>query len=135
MGFDQIQPAVIQIIATGTIRDPEIGFATGAGSGSGFIIDPSGLAVTNNHVVTGAATLEVFIGGETEDSYNAKVVGVSECNDLALIQIDTDDPLPFSPGRTDRPHRGRRGVRGRLPARRSRVHADPRHRRQGRGRR
>lgn len=92
--FDQVQPAVIQIIATGTIRDPEVGFATQAGSGSGFIIDPSGLAVTNNHVVTGAATLEVFIGGETEESYNAQVIGVSECNDLALIQIDSDEDLP-----------------------------------------
>ena len=92
--FDQVQPAVIQIIATGTIRDPEIGMATQAGSGSGFIIDSSGLAVTNNHVVTGAATLEVYIGGDTEKSYNATVVGVSECNDLALIQIDSNDPLP-----------------------------------------
>jgi serine protease Do len=92
--FDQVQPAVIQIIATGTIRDPEIGMATQAGSGSGFIIDPSGLAVTNNHVVTGAATLEVYVGGDLDKSYNASVVGVSECNDLALIQIDTKDPLP-----------------------------------------
>ncbi len=92
--FDQVQPAIVQIIATGTIRDPEIGMATQAGSGSGFIIDPSGLAVTNNHVVTGAATLEVFLGGDTTVSYNATVVGVSECNDLAVIQIDTDDPLP-----------------------------------------
>lgn len=92
--FDQVQPAIVQIIATGTIRDPEVGMATQAGSGSGFIIDPSGLAVTNNHVVTGAATLEVFIGGDTTVSYNATVVGVSECNDLAVIKIDTDDPLP-----------------------------------------
>src|SRR3546814_9696020 len=60
--FDQVQPAVIQIIATGTIRDPEIGMTTQGGSGSGFIISPDGLAVTNNHVVTGAATLEVFVG-------------------------------------------------------------------------
>ncbi len=44
--------------------------------------------MTNNHVVTGAATLEVFIGGDTDTSYNATVVGVSECNDLALIDID-----------------------------------------------
>ena len=44
-------------------------------------------------MVTGAATLEVFIGGDTDTSYNATVVGVSECNDLALIDIDADEPL------------------------------------------
>jgi serine protease Do len=92
--FDQVQPAVIQIIATGTIRDPEVGMTTQGGSGSGFIISPDGLAVTNNHVVTGAATLEVFIGGDTTKSYNASVVGVSECNDLALIQIANAADLP-----------------------------------------
>ena len=64
---------MIQILATGTIRDPEVGMATQAGSGSGFIISPDGLAVTNNHVVTGAATLEVYIGGDTDKSYNASV--------------------------------------------------------------
>src|SRR5690606_23807799 len=76
------------------IRDPEVGMATQAGSGTGFVISEDGLAVTNNHVVTGAATLEVYVGGDTSRSYNATIVGVSECNDLALIRIDADDPLP-----------------------------------------
>jgi serine protease Do len=92
-GIDQIQPSIIQIEATGTIRDPEVGMNTGAGRGSGFIISDDGLAVTNNHVVTGAATLEVFIGGDSDTSYNATVLGVSECNDLALIDISEDDSL------------------------------------------
>jgi serine protease Do len=100
--FDQVQPAVIQIIATGTIRDPEVGMATTAGSGSGFIISPDGIAVTNNHVVTGAATLEVFIGGD-DTGYNARVLGVSECNDLAVIQIDTSDELPALTWQQDEP--------------------------------
>jgi serine protease Do len=92
--FDQVQPAVIQILATGTMRDPEVGMTTMAGSGSGFIISPDGLALTNNHVVTGAATLEVFIGGDETESYNASIVGVSECNDLALIRIANAEDLP-----------------------------------------
>jgi serine protease Do len=94
-GFDQVQPAVIQIIANGTIRDPEVGQVSNAGSGSGFIISPDGIAVTNNHVVTGAATLEVYIGGELDRSFNATVLGVSECNDLAVIDIAEDAPLPY----------------------------------------
>ena len=79
----------------GHVPRPEVGFSDGSGRGSGFIISPDGLAVTNNHVVTGAATLEVFVGGDTEDSYNATVLGVSECNDLALIDINESEPLPY----------------------------------------
>nr|WP_306238905.1 S1C family serine protease [Ornithinimicrobium cryptoxanthini] len=77
------------------MRHPEFGNYVGGGSGSGFLIGSDGLAVTNNHVVTGAATLEVFIGGDTTRSYNARVVGASECNDLALIDISEPEPLPY----------------------------------------
>jgi serine protease Do len=101
--FDEVQPAVIQIEAKGSFRDPEVGMVTSAGRGSGFIISEDGLAVTNNHVVTGAATLEIFIGGDTSRSFNATVLGVSECNDLALIQIDSDDPLPHLEWTTSAP--------------------------------
>ncbi|MCI0520803.1 MAG: S1C family serine protease [Chloroflexi bacterium] len=85
-----VEQAVIQIESQGTFIDPEFGLVlNGAGRGSGFIIDPSGLAVTNNHVVTGAALLKVWVGGESE-ARNAKVLGVSECSDLAVIDIDGD---------------------------------------------
>ncbi len=94
-GFGDVQPAVVQIVAQGTFRDPEVGFADGSGLGSGFIISPDGLAVTNNHVVAGAATLEVYIGGDLDESYNATILGVSECNDLALIDINGPDDLPY----------------------------------------
>jgi serine protease Do len=90
-----VQSATIQVIGQGTFRDPEIGFADGSGAGSGFLISKDGLAVTNNHVVTGAGTLEVYIGGDTDESYNATIVGVSECNDLAVIKIQDADDLPF----------------------------------------
>ncbi len=93
--YDAVQPAVVQIIARGTFRDPEIGFSDGSGAGSGFVISPDGLAVTNNHVVAGAATLEVYVGGELDESYNATILGVSECNDLALIDINGPDDMPY----------------------------------------
>jgi len=86
-----VKSAVIQIEAQGTFVDPDFGEYSGAGLGSGFIIDPSGLALTNNHVVTGAALIEVWVGGDTSRSYNAQVIAVSECSDLALIDIDGDD--------------------------------------------
>lgn len=94
-GLEAVQAATIQIVAQGTFRDPEIGFANGSGAGSGFIISPDGYAVTNNHVVAGAATLEIRIGGDEDTSYNARIIGVSECNDLALIDIDAPGELPY----------------------------------------
>jgi len=86
--LQDVKKAVIQIESEGTFIDPEVGLVlNGAGRGSGFIIDPSGIAVTNNHVVTGAGLLRVWVGGEDEPR-NAKVLGVSECSDLAVIDIE-----------------------------------------------
>jgi S1-C subfamily serine protease len=88
--LQNVKNATIQVEAQGTFVDPEVGLMlNSAGRGSGFIFDPSGLAVTNNHVVTGAALLKVWVGGEDEPR-NAKVLGVSECSDLAVIDIDGD---------------------------------------------
>ncbi len=90
--YKNIQKATIQIESQGTFIDPQVGLVVnGAGRGSGFIIDPSGIAVTANHVVTGAAILKVWVGGDTSKTYNAKVLGVSECSDLAVIQLDGQD--------------------------------------------
>jgi S1-C subfamily serine protease len=85
-----VKSAVVQIEAEGTFIDPEVGLElNAAGRGSGFIIDPEGIAVTNNHVATGAAFLKVWVAGESEPR-NAKILGVSECSDLAVIDIDGD---------------------------------------------
>lgn len=89
--LSDLKKATIQIEAQGTFVDPQVGTVyNGAGRGSGFIIDPSGIAVTNNHVVTGAALLKIWIGGDTSKTYNARVLGVSECSDLAVIDIEGD---------------------------------------------
>jgi serine protease Do len=91
---DDVKSATIQIEAQGSFVDPQVGtILNAAGRGSGFIIDPSGIAVTNNHVVAGAALLKVWVGGETEER-SAKVLGVSECSDLAVIDIEGDG-YPF----------------------------------------
>ncbi len=92
--LDGVESAVVQILAKGNFAQPAGSLTVfeevnTAGSGSGFIIDPEGIAVTNNHVVTGAATLEVFVGG-ADEPVNAKVLGVSECSDLAVIDLDGD---------------------------------------------
>lgn len=90
LSLDEVQQAVIRIESQGTFVDPDEGFlANAAGSGSGFIISEDGIAVTNNHVVTGAALIKVYVAGETEPR-NAKILGVAECSDLAVIDIDGD---------------------------------------------
>ena len=88
--LQEVRSATVRIEATGTFVSPEdFQQVTFAGQGTGFIIDPSGIAVTNNHVVTGAAFLRVYIEGETNPR-NARILGVSECSDLAVIDIDGD---------------------------------------------
>ena len=90
-GIDAVRDSTIQIEAQGTFVDPEFGLqVNSAGRGTGFIIDPSGIAVTNNHVVAGAALLKVWLNGETTPR-NARVIGLSECSDLAVIDIDGDN--------------------------------------------
>ena len=60
--------------------------------GSGFVIDPDGLVVTNNHVIDAADVIEVtFPDGET---FQAELLGRDADTDLALLKIEDDEPLP-----------------------------------------
>ncbi|HMR30814.1 MAG TPA: Do family serine endopeptidase [Geminicoccaceae bacterium] len=63
------------------------------GEGSGFIIDPSGLVVTNAHVAGGADKVEVTL--QDGSKLEATVKGVDEKTDLALLQIKAGKSLPF----------------------------------------
>ncbi len=60
--------------------------------GSGFVIDPSGLIVTNNHVIDGADQITVTLNDGT--SLDATVVGRDDKTDLALIRVKPKTPLP-----------------------------------------
>jgi len=83
------QSAVVRIVAEGSFRDPEVGFQSSALYGSGFIISSDGLIVTNQHVVEGAGSLDVYIDG-VDKPLNARILGVSECNDIALLDLEGD---------------------------------------------
>jgi serine protease Do len=61
--------------------------------GSGFIVDPAGYVVTNNHVVDHAHEVKVTLtDGQT---YTAKVLGRDAKTDLALLKIEAGKPLPY----------------------------------------
>ncbi len=62
------------------------------GLGSGFIVDPTGFVVTNNHVVDGASDVKVRL--DDDSVYSATVVGTDAKTDLALLKIDAKRPLP-----------------------------------------
>jgi serine protease Do len=61
--------------------------------GSGFIVDPAGYVVTNNHVIDGASKITVTLDDGT--SYPAKAVGRDAKTDLALLKIDAGKALPY----------------------------------------
>jgi serine protease Do len=63
-----------------------------ASLGSGFIVDPSGLIVTNNHVIANAEQITVTLSDNT--TLQAKVVGRDSVSDLALLKVDAKTPLP-----------------------------------------
>jgi serine protease Do len=60
--------------------------------GSGFIIDPSGLIVTNNHVIEDADQISVTLNDGT--SLPARLIGRDEKTDLALLKVTSRKPLP-----------------------------------------
>jgi serine protease Do len=73
--------------------------------GSGFIIDPSGLIVTNNHVIDDAEDITVTLNDGT--SLAAKLIGRDPKTDLAIVKVNPVKPLPAAHfGDSDRAHVG-----------------------------
>ena len=60
--------------------------------GSGFVIDPAGLVVTNNHVIAEADEVRVTLHDDT--TYEAEILGRDPATDLAVLRIDPREPLP-----------------------------------------
>ena len=63
--------------------------------GSGFVVHPDGYVVTNAHVVLKTVDQHVLFADGSE--YKARPVAIDTKSDLAVLKIDTDGPLPFSP--------------------------------------
>ena len=63
--------------------------------GSGFIIDPRGYIVTNNHVIAEAQEIKVTLSDNPNKTYKAKLIGQDSKSDLAVLKIDVKKRLPF----------------------------------------
>jgi len=107
---ERVLPAVVNISVTsgGTEVPPELrgtplerylrerrGRQVVQGAGSGFVIDPSGLIVTANHVVGNAS--RVVVSSQSGQDYQARVVGTDELTDLALLRVEARTSLPAVP--------------------------------------
>ena len=92
----RIAPAVVTVQTETVERVPvdvfeqffggRSGQQTQSGIGSGFIIRPDGVIVTNEHVISGAAKISVMLRDGT--TYPARLLGADETNDLAVIKVD-----------------------------------------------
>src|SRR5690606_34955438 len=61
--------------------------------GSGFLVDPEGIVITNNHVIQDADEITVTFPDSL--TLDAEVVGVDPQTDIAVLKIQHDEPLPF----------------------------------------
>ena len=101
---ERVSPAVVTVQTEIVERVPadfyeqffggRSGRRSAAGLGSGFIVSPEGVIVTNAHVVNGATNISVALRDGT--SYPARLLGADEPNDLAVIKIDARN-LPVAP--------------------------------------
>src|SRR6266481_5848645 len=111
----KVLPAVVNInterVVRRTVRDPIEDFyaqffgyyrgrpheirQTLQSLGSGFIVDPAGYIVTNQHVVARAADLKIKVTTEDGKTYNAHYITGDEKKDLAFIKIDAKAAFPF----------------------------------------
>ncbi len=100
----QVRPATVLVLNLvpgqtpgGSLASPTPGGSgVPQGAGTGFIIDPSGIIVTNNHVVEGAQSLRVVLPPPDNRSFDAQLVGRDPQTDLAVIKIAASN-LPTVP--------------------------------------
>src|SRR5436309_14932185 len=93
-GRDAFEDVYAQFFGYNRIRPRQIR-QTLQSVGSGFIIDPGGYIVTNQHVVERPADLKVHVTTNDGKTYNAHYIAGDDKTDLAFIKIDAQSAFPF----------------------------------------
>lgn len=96
---ERVLPSLVNVRVQGFQSSPLTNGKT-RGQGSGAIIDESGVIVTNNHVVSGAVSVEVFFTDDNE-SVEGRVLGTDPERDLAVIKVPTSGLTPIDIGSSD----------------------------------
>ena len=91
---DPLEDLYAQFFGSNRVRPREIR-QTLQSLGSGFIIDPAGYIVTNQHVVERAADLKIHVTTNDGKTYNAHYIAGDDKTDLAFIKIDAQTDFPF----------------------------------------
>src|ERR1700738_4907253 len=92
--FQRVSPSVVQVVgrAAGSESSPMEGEGVAAQTGTGFVWDPAGHVVTNNHVVQG--TDEIAVRFDSGQVMRAQVVGTAPNYDLAVLRVESTRGLP-----------------------------------------
>jgi serine protease Do len=96
----RVQPAVVAIRTAALEIDSLFGPVPGEGAGTGFVIDPEGIIVTNNHVVAGAQKIEVVLPDDRK--LTARVLGRDPTTDIAVIRVDATGLAAATLGDSDK---------------------------------
>lgn len=95
-----VMPSVVMIQQRGFTTDKGV-LVVRDELGSGFIVDPSGIIVTNRHVIDGAVSISVDLSDGTH--LPAKLVGMGTNFDIAVLKVDAGRPLqPVTVGDSDK---------------------------------
>ncbi|HEX5983629.1 MAG TPA: trypsin-like peptidase domain-containing protein, partial [Solirubrobacterales bacterium] len=100
VGFIEAQIGQQEVEGFNPFGEPEEG-GGGTATGSGFVIDKEGHMLTNHHVVEGAENVNVKLG-DSEETFEAEVVGTDPGMDLALLKVDAPEDVlhPLRLGRS-----------------------------------
>ena len=88
-------PTLIDPLLRDLLGDPPVGQERERGQGSGVVIDPDGLVLTNAHVVDRVGTVSVPLADG--DQLDGRVVGTDPVTDLALVRLDASALPPQAP--------------------------------------
>src|SRR5437867_5200205 len=86
---ERLSESVVSIDSVRVARNFGYGFVPIEGKGSGVIIDPRGYVITNNHVIDGAARVQVHL--KDGRSFIGEVVGADSQTDVAVIKVDAEN--------------------------------------------
>jgi len=90
----KVRPSVVGVVTY------DVGMSlTATGTGSGIIMSEDGYILTNAHVVSGATGILVVL--DNEEEFEAKLIGIDEKTDIAVIKIDTNDLAVAEFGNSD----------------------------------